>query len=68
VWSRDGSRLAFSRRSGGIYAIDVNGGGKPKLLTEAQGWPTSWAGQYLLYNSQQKIYLLDVASATEPIR
>jgi eukaryotic-like serine/threonine-protein kinase len=68
AWSRDGSRLAVSRQSGGIYTIDVNGGGKPKLLIEAQGWPTSWAGQYLLYNSQQKIYLLDVASDKGPIQ
>jgi eukaryotic-like serine/threonine-protein kinase len=66
AWSKDGSRLAFETQSG-IYALDVNGGGKPKLLTQAQGWPTSWAGQHLLYSFQQKVYLLDVTDDRKPI-
>jgi eukaryotic-like serine/threonine-protein kinase len=68
VWSKDGSRLAFWRRQSGIYAIDVKGDGKPKLLTETPGFPTSWSGQHLLYRFGGKIYLLDVAGAKKPIQ
>jgi eukaryotic-like serine/threonine-protein kinase len=72
VWSEDGSRLAFLRWKSGIYTIDVKGDGKPKLLTETQGAPTSWSGQRLLYTLppalQSKIYLLDVANVKKPIQ
>jgi hypothetical protein len=67
VWSKDGSRLAFSREQGGIYSIDVNGG-KPELLTETNGLPRSWWGQHLLYTFKGKIYLLDLAAANKPIQ
>jgi len=68
VWSKDGTRLAFLRARSGIYAIDVNGGGKPELLTDKEGFPTSWSGQHLLYGSNSKIYLLDVAGGKKPIQ
>jgi len=68
VWSKDGSRLAFLRAQSGIYAIDVTGGGRAQLLTQAPGVPTSWLGQHLLYNFEGTIYLLDVAEAGRPIR
>src|SRR5262249_22965765 len=67
VWSRDGSRLAYSKGRNGIYAIDVNGGGTTKLLLGNHGMPTSWSGQHVLYGVE-KIYLLDLASAKEPIQ
>ncbi len=71
VWSQDGSRLAFRAQSG-IYAVDVNGGGKPKLLTERNGVPTSWWGKRLLYNFPAtpfgKIYLLDLAGDKNPVQ
>src|SRR5262249_38895202 len=47
VWSKDGSRVAFLRMSG-IYEIDVDDRGKPKLLTETPGIPLSWSRQHLL--------------------
>src|SRR5262249_43387354 len=50
VWSKGDSRLAFLRRDSGIYTIDVNGGGNPKLLTATHGSPTSWSSRHLLYN------------------
>jgi Tol biopolymer transport system component len=72
VWSKDGSRIAFLRSQSGIYTIDVDGRGKPKLLTEIQGVPSSWSGQYLLYTfppqPHGKINLLDVANAKNPIQ
>jgi Tol biopolymer transport system component len=71
VWSKDGSRIAFLRVQSGIYAIDVKGDGKPKLLTETPGIPTSWSDQCLLYTfpgpPYGKIYLLDVANGKKPI-
>jgi dipeptidyl aminopeptidase/acylaminoacyl peptidase len=71
VWSNDGARLAFSRPNREIYAIDVNGGGKPKLLIEIPGVPTSWSRRHLLYISTVrpgKIYLLDVNSGQKPMQ
>src|SRR5262249_40860162 len=68
VWSKGGSRLAFHREQSGIYAIDVKASGKPKLLTETHGLPTSWSRRHLLYDSEQKIYLLDLANTKKPIQ
>jgi len=71
VWSKDGSRLAFRAQSGGIYTVDVNGGGR-KLLTETNGVPTSWWGQHLLYSFPAppfgKIYMLDLAGDKKPVQ
>jgi serine/threonine protein kinase len=68
VWSKDGSRLAFLRRDSGIYTIEVDGGGKPKLLTETHDFPTSWSSRHLLYEYFGKIYLLDVDGGKKPIQ
>jgi Tol biopolymer transport system component len=67
VWSQDGSRLAYSTPSG-IYAMDVKGGGKPSLVTETPGLPTSWSGQNLLYDFHRKMYLLDMNGAKAPVQ
>lgn len=72
VWSKDGSRLAFSRLERTIHAIDANGGGQPKPLAETNGAPTSWLGENLLYDSPRpksgKVYLLNLASDKKPIQ
>src|SRR5262249_58450821 len=41
--------------------------GTTKLLLGNHGMPTSWSGQHVLYGVE-KIYLLDLASAKEPIQ
>jgi serine/threonine protein kinase/Tol biopolymer transport system component len=66
VWSSDGSRVAYFRSLGGIYAADADGAGESHLLTEAYGLPTSWWGKHLLYMAPEpplsKLYLLDVTT------
>jgi Tol biopolymer transport system component len=66
VWSSDGSRVAYYRSLGGIYAADADGGGESQLLTEIQGLPTSWSGKHLLYTAPEpplsKLYMLDVTT------
>jgi serine/threonine protein kinase len=68
VWSKDGSRLAYHVRDRGIYTINVDGGGKSKLLTEVHGMPSSWSRQYLLYEFFGKLYLLDVDGGKKAIQ
>jgi Tol biopolymer transport system component len=68
VWSKDGSRLAYHVRDSGIYTINVDGAGKPKLVTEVHGLPSSWSRQYLLYEFSGKLYLLDVDGGKKAIQ
>jgi dipeptidyl aminopeptidase/acylaminoacyl peptidase len=68
VWSKDGSRIAFLRPQRGIYAIDVRGSGKPELLVETQGLPTSWSGKHLLYSVERKLYVVDLGGDKKPIQ
>src|SRR5262249_43558039 len=68
VWSKDGSRVAFLRPQRGIYTIDVKGSGKPELLIEAQGSPTSWSGKHLLYTLERKLYMVDLGGDKKPIQ
>jgi len=66
VWSSDGSRVAYFRSLGGIYAADADGGGESQLLTESYALPTSWWGKHLLYTAPEpplsKLYMLDVTT------
>ena len=68
IWSPDGHRVAFLR-SGKIYVKNADGSGDETVLADVAGAPRAWSsdGKYLVYESQQKLFLWPLSAGGAPI-
>jgi Tol biopolymer transport system component len=70
VWSPDGARVAFARRTGGPNAVYVtaSSGADVEELLVPDGFPEAWSpdGRFLLYQTKGNIHVLPLFGERKP--